>query len=170
MGVISKVYFPRLIMPISATISGLVDFLMSFVVLLGMMIFYGFFPSWKIVFLPLFLLLAGCAGLGIGLWTATLAVKFRDLAIVAGNGIRVAMYLTPVAYSATLIEEHLPQWVWLYKLNPMYWVIEGFRWCLLGTDRPPELYMLIPVALTALVLITGAFVFTRTERTIVDLL
>lgn len=170
MGIISKVYFPRMIMPLSGVCSAFVDFLMSFFVLAGLMIFYGAVPGPQLVFLPLFLLLAAATGLGIGLWTAAIAVRFRDLALVASSGIRLAMYVTPVAYSATIIAEKFPNWMWLYKLNPMYWVIEGFRWCLLQTGNAPEPYMAVPVGLVILLLITGAYVFRRTERTIVDLL
>ncbi len=170
MGVISKIYFPRLIMPISATVAGLIDFLISFLVLLGLMVWFGFPPTWRMLLLPVYLLLAAGGGLGIGLWTASLTVRFRDLKLVAASAVRVFMYLTPVAYSATLIAEKFPDWMWLYRLNPLYWVIEGFRWCLLGIGNPPEPYMLIPIALTILLLISGAYVFRRTERTIVDLL
>lgn len=170
MNIISKVYFPRMIMPLSATLSSFVDFLISFLVLIGMLIWFGRVPGWQILLLPAFLLLAAAAGLGIGLWTASLTVRFRDLKLVANNGVRIAMYLTPVAYSGTVIAERFPRWMWLYRLNPMYWVIEGFRWSLLGVGNPPEPYMLIPIGLTILLLIGGAYVFRRTERTIVDLL
>ncbi|MCF7855848.1 MAG: ABC transporter permease [Candidatus Pacebacteria bacterium] len=170
MNIISKVYFPRLVMPLSAAIAAIVDFLICFVIMIGLMLYFHYIPGWKTLLIPLYLLFAGMTGLGIGLWTASLTVRFRDLKLVANNGIRVAMYATPVAYSATLIAEKFPEWMWLYKLNPMYWVIEGFRWSLLDTGNPPELYMLIPIGLVVLLLITGAYVFRRTERTIVDLL
>jgi lipopolysaccharide transport system permease protein len=167
MGVISKVYFPRLVVPISAVLSGLVDLAMSFLILLGMMAFYGFTPSWNILILPCYILLATATALGVGLWNATLAVRFRDLQFATQYGLQVWMYATPVAYTANLVPE---SWQWLYQLNPMYWVIEGFRWALLGTGQPPQLQVLIPVGLVLLLLISGAFVFRRTERTIVDLL
>jgi len=170
MQVISKVYFPRMIMPISATITAFIDFLVSFAVLVLMMLLVGFRPTLGVVFLPLFVLLAAAAGLGVGLWTASLTVRFRDVRFLVASGVRVAMYLTPVAYSATLISERFPQWMWLYKANPMYWVIEGFRWGLLGVGNRPEPFMLIPVGLVLLLLVSGAYVFRRTERTIVDLL
>lgn len=170
MPVISKVYFPRLIIPISAVIATFIDFLVSFLVLIGMMLFFGYIPGLRMALLPLFLLLAASTGLGVGLWGATLTVRFRDLRIVANNVVRIGMFLTPVAYSATVIAERLPDWMWLYKLNPMYWVIEGFRWSLLGTGNTPEPYMLIPVGIVLVLLVSGAYVFRRTERTIVDLL
>ncbi len=167
MSVISKVYFPRMVVPISSVISGLVDLAVSFVVLLGMMLFYGYIPTWKVLTLPLFILLAMMTALGVGLWGATVAVRFRDLRHAITYGIRVWMYATPVAYSASLIPEN---WLWLYKLNPLYWVIEGFRWALLGSGQAPEPLMLIPIGMVIALLISGAFIFKRTERTIVDLL
>lgn len=167
MSVISKVYFPRIVVPISSVISGLVDLAVSFVVLLGMMLFYGYLPTWKMLTLPLFILLAMMTALGVGLWGATVAVRFRDLRHAIAYGIRVWMYVTPVAYSSTLISE---AWQWLYKLNPLYWVIEGFRWALLGSGQPPQPLMLIPVGMVIVLLVSGAFIFKRAERTIVDLL
>lgn len=167
MHIISKIYFPRLIIPIASTMSWLVDFSLSFVVLLVIMLFYGFIPGWQIIFLPLFLILSIAFALGIGFCTASLAVQFRDIKFVVTHGLRVFMYLTPVAYSGSLIPEN---WQWLYQLNPMYWVVEGFRWSLLGTSVGPTWDMVFPCLLTIALLITGAFMFRRTERTIVDLL
>ena len=165
MSVISKVYFPRLVVPISAVLSGLVDLAVSFIVLLGMMAYYGFAPSLAVLMLPLYVLLATATALGVGLWSATIAVRFRDLRNAIGYGLRVWMYLTPVAYSASLIPE---RWQLLYQLNPMYWVVEGFRWALLGKGQVAQPLMLVSVGLTLFLLISGAFVFRRTERTIVD--
>jgi lipopolysaccharide transport system permease protein len=165
MGVISKVYFPRLVVPISAVLSGLVELAVSFVILLGMMAYYGFAPSLAVLTLPLYLLLATAAALGVGLWSATMTVRFRDLQTLISYGLQGWMYATPVAYAASLIPE---RWQWLYQLNPMYWVIEGFRWALLGTGQAPKLLMLIPVGFVLMLLTSGAFVFRRTERTIVD--
>lgn len=167
MHVISKVYFPRLVVPISAVLSGLVDFFVSFMVLLGMMAYYGLVPHLAVLTLPLYLLMATATALGVGLWGATLAVRFRDLTFAITYGIQAWMYATPVAYTAKLIPE---RWQLVYQLNPLYWVIEGFRWALLGKGQPPQLLMLVPVGFVLLLLISGAFVFRRTERTIVDLL
>jgi lipopolysaccharide transport system permease protein len=167
MGVISKVYFPRLVVPLAAIIGGLINFVISFVILLGMMVFYGIAPRWAILTLPFYLLLAMATALTVGLWNATLAVRFRDVQDISSYILRVWMYATPVAYSASLIPE---RWQLLYQLNPMYWVVEGFRWALLGTGQPPQPLMLVPTGFVLLLLIIGAFVFRRTERTIVDLL
>lgn len=167
MPVISKIYFPRLIVPIASTMSWLVDFFVSFIFLIIIMLFYGYIPGWNVIYLPLFLLLAVCFALAIGFCTASLAVKYRDVKFVITYGLRAFMYLTPVAYSGTLVPE---KWQWAYKLNPMYWVIEGFRWSLLGTSGAPERAMAIPVLVTLCTLVFGLYLFKRTERTIVDLL
>ena len=167
MGLISKVYFPRLVVPISAVLSGLVDLAISFVILLGMMAYYGFAPSLVMLTLPLYVLLATATALGVGLWSATLSVRFRDLQFAITYGLQIWMYATPVAYASSLIPQ---RWQLLYQLNPMYWVIEGFRWALLGKGQAPQPLMLVPVGFVLFLVISGAFVFRRTERTIVDLL
>ncbi len=165
--IISKVYFPRLIIPLAAILSSFIDFLVASVILLGMMLYYRSALSWAVLTLPLFLLLAAATALAVGLWLAGLAVKFHDVSIGLGFGIDVLKFLTPVAYSATLIPA---QWQTLYGLNPMAIVVEGFRWALLGTGSPPGWPALLSASLVLLALITGAFNFRRTERTIVDLI
>lgn len=170
MGVISKVYFPRLIIPMSSILGGLIDFTLSFVVFLIIMLCMRHIPAWQLVFMPLYLLLALFTSLAIGLWTASLTVQFRDLRLIVQYGMQIAMYLTPVAYSSSEIAGKFPQWLWLYKLNPMFWVIEGFRWSIFQTGTAPEYYMLIPVILVLLATLSGAMVFRKTERSIVDLL
>lgn len=165
--VIAKVYFPRLVIPLAAVLSSFVDFLASFVVLVLMMLVYRVPVTWAVLTLPAFLLLAAITALGIGLWLAGLAVKFHDVAIGLGFAIDIWKYLTPVVYSATLVPA---QWQALYRLNPMTTVVEGFRWALLGTGAPPDATALIPAGLAIVVLITGAFFFRRTERTIVDVI
>ena len=164
---IAKVYFPRLIIPLSQAISALVDFAMSFVILIGMMLFYRIVPDWRVLALPAYLLLAVVTALAVGLWLATLSVKFRDVLIVLGFVISAWQYATPVAYSASLVPA---QWLWLYNLNPMTVVVEGFRWALLGTGRAPVPSDLAVAGVMVLLMITGAFYFRRTERTIVDTL
>ena len=153
--------------PISSVLSAGVDFLASFVVLIGMMIFYRVTPTWRVLTLPLFLLLAAGTGLGVGLWLAGLAVRFHDVAIGLGFGVTVWQYLTPVAYSATLIPA---EWQTLYRLNPMTSVVEGFRWALLGTGQAPGWTAALSTGLVLVLLISGAFYFRRTERTIVDMI
>jgi lipopolysaccharide transport system permease protein len=165
--VISKVYFPRLVIPIAAIFSGLVDFVCSAFVLLGMMIYYGFVPTLGALVLPFFVLIAAAFALGLGLWTATLTVRFRDLQFVVAFLISAGLYATPVAYAASAFPA---KWLTLLKLNPMFWVVEGFRWSLLGHGTAPQPFMLISVAGVALILVTGAYVFRRSERNLVDLL
>jgi lipopolysaccharide transport system permease protein len=167
MNVISKVYFPRLILPLSYIIGRLVDFLVCFTILVIMLMLFGYYPTLLWLTIPAYLFLAVCTTLAISCWTASLTVKFRDIKFVVQYGVQVAMYLTPVAYTATRLPEG---WMWLFKLNPMFWVIEGFRWALIGQGNGPELYMLWPISIVVVGLVTGAFVFRRTERTIVDLL
>ena len=165
--IISKVYFPRLIVPISATLSGLVDFAISFVILLGMVFWLGIVPGWGILALPLFILLALLTALGIGLWFAALNVKYRDI----GHGIpllvQLWMYASPVAYPVSLVPE---KWRWLYKLNPMTGVIEGFRWALLGKESPDFGALGISAAVVLALLVGGTVYFKRTERTMVDVI
>lgn len=164
---IAKVYFPRLIIPVSAVLAASVEFIMSFVVLIGMMIFYGIAPGWQVLTLPGFLLLATGASLAVGLWLACLSVKYRDVALGLGFAISVWQYVTPVAYSSSLIPE---RWQALYRLNPMAGVVDGFRWALLGAGQPPDWTTAVSTLLVLALLISGAFYFRRTERTIVDLL
>lgn len=171
MPVISKVYFPRMIIPLSDALAWLVDFAVTFAILLIMMACYGIYPGLKILFIPLYVLLVLVTTMAVGMWTASLTVKFRDVRMVVQYGLRVFMFLTPVAYAASHLENALPDgWVWLLKMNPLYWVCEGFRWCLLNGPNGPELFMIYPIMLILFLLVTGAFVFRRTERTIVDLL
>jgi lipopolysaccharide transport system permease protein len=166
-GVISKVYFPRLVVPIAAIFSGFVDFICASVVLLAMMIAYGFAPGPGALLLPFFVLLAAATALAIGLWTATLTVRFRDLQFAVAFLLTAGMYATPVAYAASAFPH---KWLTLLKLNPMFWVVEGFRWSLLGHGTAPQPFMLISVGAVVLLRGAGAFIFRRSERNLVDLL
>ena len=171
MNVISKVYFPRLIIPIANALSWLVDFVITFAILLLMMAYYGIYPTWRIIFIPGYILLALMTTLAVGFWLATLTVKFRDIKIMVTYGVRLFMYLTPVAYTASVMEKGLPAgWEWVLKINPLYWVIEGFRWSLINGKQGPELFMIYPIVGVLILFISGAYMFRRTERTIVDLL
>jgi lipopolysaccharide transport system permease protein len=171
MPVISKVYFPRMIIPIADALAWFVDFAVTFTLLLIVMAFYGFYPTARILYIPLFLLLTLATTLAAGLWTASLAVRFRDVRLIVQYGLRILMFLTPVAYPAEKLERAIPDgWEWILRMNPMYWVTEGFRWALLGTPTGPGWFIIWPILLVAILLISGAFVFRRTERTVVDLL
>lgn len=162
---IAKVYFPRLIVPIVSVLAGLIDFSISFLILLGMMLYYGYLPGWKILALPFFLLLAAAIGLGVGLWAATWVMHYRDVAQLVAYLVRGWMYVTPVVYSMSIIPE---RWQAFYRLNPMTNVIEGIRWAVLDAGAPPDKFLLLSIMLTIPLLIGGAYYFRRTERTIVD--
>ena len=162
---ITKVYFPRLIVPISSVFSGLVDFAFAFIVMVGMMVFYQIRPTIYVLLLPLFLLLALVTSLGVGLWLAALNVKYRDVRYVVPFLVEFWKFATPVIYPSSLLSE---PWRTLSGLNPMVGVIEGFRWALIGS-KPPELMILVSTVMAILILITGAFYFRRMEKTFADL-
>lgn len=163
---ISKVYFPRLVVPIVGVLSGLVDFAIQFVVLLGLMFYFGYYPTWTIVFVPLFLLVAAMVALGVGLCVAPLRVHFYDVGEIMGYIMRAWMYATPVVYAMSMIPE---RWQTLYQFNPLVGVVNGFRWALLGTGEPPGPTFIISVLIFVPVLVFGAHTFRRAERNIVDI-
>lgn len=163
---ISKVYFPRLAIPFVGMLSALIDFLVSFVLLVGLAAYYGYYPMWTLVFIPLFLLTAAVTGLAVGIWFASWIVHFRDVGAILGYVVRAWMYLTPVVYAASLVPA---RWQTLYQLNPMTNVVEGFRWALLGVGHPPDLMLLLTFLIALVVLTGGAYYFRRTERSIVDI-
>jgi len=165
MHVISKVYFPRIIVPISGVISGLVDFGISFLVLVGMMLFYGIAPTLAALTIPFFLLLAVATALAVGLWVASLAVKFHDVRFAVSFALQAWMYASPVVYPTNLVPE---RWRFFYRLNPMVNVVDGFRWALLGQGRIDGAALAISSLVVAFALISGAYYFRRTERTVVD--
>src|SRR5499427_5878609 len=157
---IKKVYFPRLLIPLAAALSGVVDFVLAFVVLLGMMFYYGIVPTSHVFWLFLFLLLAFVTAVGVGLWLSAMNAQFRDIQYTLPFLIQFWFFSTPIAYSSSLVPE---PWRPLYGLNPMVGVIEGFRWALLGTATAPGA-MVVASAFTALLLlITGAFYYRRLE-------
>jgi lipopolysaccharide transport system permease protein len=162
---IKKVYFPRLVMPTSAVLSGLVDFALSLVVLLGMMAFYGIAPSWRaLAILPL-IGLAVLTSLGAALWLAALNVEYRDVRYVVPFLTQVWLFATPIAYPSSLLPEG---WRMLYAINPMVGVVEGFRWALLGAGTAPGPLILVSVLVALALLVSGAFYFRRMEATFAD--
>jgi lipopolysaccharide transport system permease protein len=165
-GLITKVYFPRLIVPVASVLSGLVDFAFAFLVLIGMMIFYGYAPTIYTILLPLFLLLALTTALGVGLWLSALNVKYRDVRYLIPFLTQFWLFATPVVYPSSLLSE---PWRTIYGLNPMVGVVEGFRWALLG-DKPPELMILASVIVSIIILVSGVIYFRRTEDTFADLI
>lgn len=162
---ITKVYFPRLTIPISAVLSGAVDFVIAFIVLLGMMIWYGVAPSLNMLWLPLFLLLAFVTALGVGLWLSALNVEYRDVRYVLPFITQFWMFATPIAYPSTLLAA---PWRTLYGCNPMVGVIEGFRWALLGSNTAPGSIIFASSMAALLILIGGAFYFRRVEKIFAD--
>jgi lipopolysaccharide transport system permease protein len=162
---IKKVYFPRLVVPVAAVLSGVVDFILAFIVLLGMMLYYGLAPTANIVWLPAFLLLALITSLGVGLWLSTLNVQYRDVRHAVPFITQFWLFLTPIAYPSTLLSE---PWRTLYGLNPMAGVVEGFRWALLGTDTEPGAMIFVSSLMALAILIAGAFYFRRMEKTFAD--
>jgi lipopolysaccharide transport system permease protein len=163
--IMTKVYFPRLIMPISGILSPLVDFAVSISILVLMMVYYGFMPTINIVFLPLFILLALATSLGIGLWLSALNVKYRDFQYTVPFIIQLWMYASPVVYPASMLPESIRP---LYGLNPMAGVIEGFRWALLGTEIPGSM-IFVSVGVVAVLLVSGMFYFRRMEQYYADI-
>ena len=168
---ITKVYFPRLVIPISGVLSGLVDFGVAFLVLIGLMAYYRVSPTPAVVLLPAFLLLAMLTALGFGLWLSALNVRFRDVNYLIPFLVQIWMYLTPVVYGSTLIPERFR---FLLGLNPMTGVVEGFRWALLGNRladaQAPGVLFVISIAITLLVLVSGAIFFRRTEDSFADII
>ncbi len=163
---ISKVYFPRLIVPASSVIVSAVDFLISLALLGLLMLGYGFVPSWTLLFMPFFFLLATLAALGVGFWLSALNVKYRDFRYIVPFLVQFGLYVSPVGFSSSVVPE---RWRLLYSLNPMVGVIDGFRWCVQGTAS--SLYLpgfLISAAISALAFFSGVWFFRRTERFFAD--
>jgi lipopolysaccharide transport system permease protein len=164
---ITKVYFPRLVIPISAVLGGLIDFSIAFVILLLMMVYYGIRPSWAVVTLPAFVLLAMVTALGVGLWLSALNVKYRDVRYTINFVIQFWLLATPVAYPSSLIPL---RWRALYGLNPMAGVVEGFRWALLGKSGAPGALLAVSVVVVILILIGGLYYFRRMEAEFADVI
>ena len=162
---ITKVYFPRLIVPASAIISGIIDFAIAFVFLLGIMLWFHIVPTWGAIALPIFLLLALMTALAVGLWLSALNVRYRDVGHAIPFLIQIWMFLSPVAYPVSLVPE---KWRLLYSLNPMVGVIEGFRWALLGKESPDFKLIAVSTAVVVALLLGGLVYFKRIERTFAD--
>ncbi|MCP3981374.1 MAG: ABC transporter permease [bacterium] len=163
---LKKVYFPRLAMPISSVLGGVVDFTLAFTLLIGMVFWYGVVPSLAVLLIPLFLLLAFTTCLGVALWLSALNVQFRDIRYVVPFVVQFWMFSTPIAYPSSLIESEL--WRAVYALNPMVGVVEGFRWAILGADTAPGVMIFVSALVSLAILIGGAFYFKRMERSFAD--
>jgi len=165
---LTKVYFPRLIMPASSVIVSFVDFLISFAILALLMIWYQFVPSWRIIMLPLLTFLAIAAAMGSGLWLASFNVKYRDFRIVVPFIVQIGLYISPVGFSSNVVPE---QWRFLYSLNPMVGVIDGFRWAILGGES--NLYrpgFVVSTVIVIILCLSGIWYFRKTEQTFADVI
>ena len=163
---ITKVYFPRMVIPISSIFSGALDFSISFVVLLAMMAVYGIFPTWNTLWLPLLILFVFVSSLGVGMWLSALNVQFRDVRYIVPFLAQIWLFATPIAYPSSLLSE---PWRTIYGLNPMVGVVEGFRWALLGTDTAPSPIVIVSSLAALTILIGGAFYFRRMEKNFADI-
>jgi lipopolysaccharide transport system permease protein len=165
---IAKVYFPRLIIPASAVIVSFVDFMISGIILLGLMAWYNFIPTWRIITLPFLIAIAFAASMGAGLWLASLNVKYRDFRYIVPFIVQFGLYISPVGFSSTIVPE---KWRLLYSLNPVVGVIDGFRWAILGGES--KIYFpgfLLSLTLVGLILGTGIWYFRKTEKTFADVI
>jgi len=165
---ISKVYFPRIIIPSSSVIVGLVDFIISFCILLLLMVWYQFLPGWKMLVLPLFLILALLIAGGCGLWISALSVRYRDFRYIVPFMFQFGLYISPVGFSSSIVPE---RWRLLYALNPLVGVIDGFRWAILGDNiRFDWIGFFLSIGLTTVVLLSGFAYFRKTEKTFADII
>jgi lipopolysaccharide transport system permease protein len=166
-GLLTKVYFPRLVLPLASVASGLADLVIQFVLLLGLMFWYGVAPSWTILVMPLFVFECMIVSLALGLWLTALNVKYRDIGHLVPFLIQIWMYMTPIVYSSSLVPE---RWRALYSLNPLVGVIDGFRWAVLGQSAPNWQMLAISSAVVLLLVISGLFYFRRVEQTFADII
>ncbi len=163
---ITKIYFPRLILPMASVLAGLVDFAIAFVILIGLMIYYGITPGLNALWaLPLFTLLSVITALGVALWLSAINVKYRDVGYALPFLSQFWMFLTPIAYSSTVVSE---QWQVIYALNPMAGVVNGFRWALLGSGNPPDMLVAVSAGIALIILFTGLIYFRNMEKTFAD--
>jgi len=164
---ITKIYFPRLLLPLSALGAPTVDFALSFLILLGLMTWYGITPTWSVLALPLLLLLAILTAITVGLWLAPINVKYRDVSYTLAFLTQFWMYASPVVYPVSLVPE---KWRWFYSLNPMVGVIEGFRWALLGKQPPSFLLLGVSACVVSVLFLGGIIFFKRMERNFADVI
>jgi lipopolysaccharide transport system permease protein len=162
---IKKVYFPRMAIPIASVLGGIVDFVLAFAMLVGMIFYYGMIPTWNVIWLPFFLLIAFITSLGVSLWLSAMYVQFRDVRHVISFLTQIWLFATPIAYPSSLLAE---PWRTFYGINPMTGVVEGFRWALLGTKTAPGPMVIVSSLVALAVLISGAFYFRRLEKTFAD--
>ncbi|MDF9801108.1 lipopolysaccharide transport system permease protein [Catalinimonas alkaloidigena] len=169
-GMVQKIYFPRLIIPLSKALVGLIDFFIALLIIFLLLIFYQYAPSPNIIFLPFFILMAVIAALGVGIWLSALTIRYRDFQQIVPFLVRFGMFFTPVAYPASIFADRIPNWALIiYYLNPIAGVIDGFRWTVLGTD-PPNILSYVSFFVVILLFISSLFYFKKVERTIADII
>lgn len=164
-GMMGKIYFPRLIAPLSSVLAGIIDFAIAFVILIVLMVWFGVMPHWQVVFAPIFVLAALASALSVSLWLSAINARYRDVQQAMPFITQIWMFMTPVIYPASIIPD---SWKWLYALNPMVSVIDGFRWTLLGANPPDMQTMIISLASIVFLSVSGLVYFGRFERDFVD--
>lgn len=164
---ITKIYFPRLVLPISKVFSGLIDFAIAFLLLIALMIWYRVTPTAGVLMLPVFMLIAMLTAFGVGLWLTALNVKYRDVSFVIPFLVQIWMYASPVAYSTSIVPQ---RWQRIYGLNPMVCVVDGFRWALLGKSAPNPQAALSSISIVLVLLVSGLWYFNKMERTFADVI
>jgi len=167
-GMVSKVYFPRLIVPAASVITSLVDFIISALILAAIMIYYQFLPGWQIIFMPFFIALAFAAAFAIGVWVSAVMVRYRDFRFILPFVVQFGLYISPVGFQSGVVPD---QWRWVYSLNPMVGVIDGMRWAVLGGQHTVYLPgLIISIVLVILLIYTGIWFFRKTEKTFADII
>ena len=169
-GMVKKIFFPRLIIPLSKAVVGFVDFGIAFVLMMGLMVYHQYVPSSNIIYLPIFILLTIITALAVGIWVSVLTIRYRDFQQVVPFMVQFGLYATPIGYTAQTATDKLPNWLSvLYYLNPMAGVIDGFRWCILGSN-PPTDYAYISFSIVGIIFITGLYYFKKVERVMADII
>jgi lipopolysaccharide transport system permease protein len=167
---VKKIYFPRLIIPLSKAVVGLVDFAVALVILIFLFAFYGIAPGKEMVYLPVFILLTIFSSLAVGIWLSALTIRYRDFQYIVPFLIQIGLYISPIAYPAEVVITNLPSWATaLFYLNPMTGIIEGFRWCLFGGHAPSH-YFWISISFVLVLFVSGLFYFKKMERTMADII
>lgn len=167
---VKKIYFPRLIIPLSKAVVGFVDFGVAILLLIGLFFYYGIIPSSNIVFLPIFLILTLISSLAVGIWLSALTIRYRDFQYIIPFFVQFGLYITPVAYPTDVVVNNLPSWAsFLFYLNPMAGIIEGFRWCLLGGVAPNG-YFWVSISIVFILFISGIYYFRKIERVMADII
>jgi lipopolysaccharide transport system permease protein len=167
---VKKIYFPRLIIPLSKAVVGLVDFAVGLLLLIVLFIYYGIVPSSNVIFLPFFIILTVLSSLAIGIWLSALTIRFRDFQYVVPFLVQFGLYVTPIAYPTDIVVKNLPAWgTFIFYLNPMAGIVEGFRWCLLG-GATPSIYFWMSISFVIILFISSLFYFKKIEKTMADII